>query len=410
MNYRFYNASGTLIYSATFTYLVIPDLPINTYYIQNAATNKYMDVEGPSTAEGAYIQQWGFSTAEQKRWLLFPEPGGYYTIYSMYSDLCVGVTSSSQTAIKQYSSENDYTKWYFHETEDGRYAIANKAWSSVMKVIAAPSDTGGNGADLTLTTYTGDTSLRDEWKIYENNYYLIIDNRYDEGYNVRFSTSTQTASEAIQLYNEQLQTIYLRIFGLATTYTVQKDISSADECVLDRDGSINGNNILQELVCSHGSTDETSHSTRTAIRNSMEVFGSCTETVVAWTGHILPGNPPSVFFSTCEIVMTPNGLIYYVSATSEYCNSTQSTIYNNSILALLHEVSHSLGTRDHYCTQTSTQACDQRYCDIHQYNRPQVRTCVMGYYYNLNIATTPDSDLICNECRQRIIEHLELYH
>ena len=162
INYRFYNASGASIYSATFTYFVTPDLPSSSVYIQNGATSTYMDVEGPSTAEGAYIQQWGFSNVTQKQWTITAVGNGYYTIKSNFSSKYVGVDSSSTTLIKQYSGVTDYTKWFFTETDSGRYSLANKALGGSY-VLAAQSDTSGDGSDLRAVLYTDDTSLRDEW-------------------------------------------------------------------------------------------------------------------------------------------------------------------------------------------------------------------------------------------------------
>ncbi|MBR2987005.1 MAG: RICIN domain-containing protein [Clostridia bacterium] len=176
--YRIKNASsGVTTASYSGTYFVTPDLANGTYYIQNGATGRYMDVEGPSAAEGAYIQQWSFSTSAQKRWTLTSAGGGYYTIKSEYSGKYVGIDSSAVSQVKQYTAVNDYTKWYFEKTESGRYALHNKARGTAY-ALASPSDTSANGVDLTMSGYTNDTSYRDEWLICSR--VMSIVNYYDE--------------------------------------------------------------------------------------------------------------------------------------------------------------------------------------------------------------------------------------
>ena len=112
--YRINNGT-TNSYPVYEMYMAIPDFDTDTFYIQNGATGMYMDVEGPSTAVGAYIQQWSFSTALQKQWIITPTSGGYYTIESRYNNLYLGVDSSNTSLVKQYSTLNDYTQWYFTE-------------------------------------------------------------------------------------------------------------------------------------------------------------------------------------------------------------------------------------------------------------------------------------------------------
>lgn len=393
--YRIYNASGMSVYSATFTYFVTPDLPINMYYIQNAATSKYMDVEGPSTANGANIQQWGFSTASQKQWLLFPLSGGYYTIYSMYSDLCIGVTASNQTQIKQYATENDYTKWYFHETEDGRYALANKAWTTATKVIAAPSDTSGNGADLTLVTYTDDTSLRDEWVVFPFYYEATLYNMYDKGYTVlhgHYVGETEAESVAmIEMYSTMVAERYLELYGLllnviSTTYFN----SQIDQCK----DPVTAQNV--SVLCE----GHTSHTTRDAIKSDFSFFGSNTITYAYWTGHkiaaVKSGDSENRSFSsgTRIFLLNRDGIIY------------ETIRQRNSTGILMHELNHQYGAQDHYHEEDENGVCEN--ADVCSECSPNGRpmSCIM---YNSRQHIDSDT-IICTQCRDEILSHLNSHH
>ncbi|MBR2987044.1 MAG: RICIN domain-containing protein [Clostridia bacterium] len=161
-------------------YYVTPPFEMGTYYIRNGATNLHVDIEGPSVSEGAAIQQWTFSTALQKQWSIESAGGIYFTIKSKYSNLYIGVDSSDTSLVKQYSTVNDYTKWYFTERACDRYTLHCKALN-ITKVLAAPSDTSTSGANLTMVTYSNDVSYRDEWicAIYKDLSMMAVKIEYD---------------------------------------------------------------------------------------------------------------------------------------------------------------------------------------------------------------------------------------
>jgi len=157
-------ANGNTAGSGTFTFNIVPQQ--GTYFIQNAETEKYADIEGPSKAEGAIIQQWAFSTANQKKWVIEHVSGsdGYVRIKSVYSGLYVGVDSGSTTTVRQYSTENDYTLWKVQLTSSDNLTFTNKATSTVL---SSPSSSS-NGANLTMVTYTNNSAYKDEWRMCEN--------------------------------------------------------------------------------------------------------------------------------------------------------------------------------------------------------------------------------------------------
>ena len=58
INGRIKYANGTEVCSGYFSHMIVPQE--GTYYIQNAGTEKYIDIEGPSYSSGATVQQWQF--------------------------------------------------------------------------------------------------------------------------------------------------------------------------------------------------------------------------------------------------------------------------------------------------------------------------------------------------------------
>lgn len=105
------NVSGSGLTSDTCT-VTVSSTPIfdnGTYFIENMATGKYIDVEGPSVANGAIIQQWQLS--------------------------------------------------------GGNYALIPKCSEGTLKALATPTTTAGNGVNLTQLVYSNNTSLNDEWSL-----------------------------------------------------------------------------------------------------------------------------------------------------------------------------------------------------------------------------------------------------
>ena len=157
-------------YTGYMYFEVIPQA--GTYFIRNNATEKFIDVEGPSTADGAIIQQWSFSTANQKKWMIEHVPGGegFVRIKSVYSNKYIAVDSTTSTTIKQTSTLDNYSLWKFERTSSGNLKLICKALSTSL-VLAPPSANSGNGVNLTMTTYIDDDNYRDEWTLLENIYF-----------------------------------------------------------------------------------------------------------------------------------------------------------------------------------------------------------------------------------------------
>lgn len=141
-----------------------------TYFVQNNQTNKYIDIEGPSSSQGAYIQQWDFSTASQKKWIIehVPNSNGYIKLKSVYSNLYIGVDPNDTSLIRQYSDSgtNDNILWKMEYISTGNYKFICKLTESSSLCLALPTNVGGNGVNLTQSLYTNDTNKNDEWNVF----------------------------------------------------------------------------------------------------------------------------------------------------------------------------------------------------------------------------------------------------
>ena len=137
------------------------------YMIMNKSTGRYMDIEGPSTASEAIIQQWDYHTGNQAKWEIEMLGSGFYIIKSVYSSKWLKAGSSSDSnAIVQYSTYGTPSaKWYITKTSSGNYKITPT--NNESAAISVPLNSNSNGTDLVLTTYSADSNYRDEW-VFDN--------------------------------------------------------------------------------------------------------------------------------------------------------------------------------------------------------------------------------------------------
>ncbi len=395
------------------SYMITP--PINTgenCVVHNMGTRRYMDVEGPSTAEGANIQQWEISTAAtQKRWIIEKTTSGYYTIKSAFSNKYVGVDSTSGTAVKQYGTVSDYTKWIILERSSGDYSFHCVALGETL-ALSSQSDSSQNGSDLRMLTYTNNTSYKDEWNVYLCQYTITVNHYYDQAYNIRFSDSNGTALSKLQSYTKESTDIFLRNFNILLINQYNSFTSCADQCRIAQDGSVNSTNILEMLVCTHS---EEHSETGALLRSS--TTGTRLSPVVVWTGHILEGNPRSVWYSTYRIAITP-----YHTTTAQngiYNNRSDYYVEMNSLHTFTHEMSHQLGAPDHYCYNgyttkqqylSSGEPCVNSDCDICVKGESAIRNdCIMAVRSS-NKLDLRDSNIHCDDCKNNISEYLSTYH
>ncbi len=389
-------------------FLCIPPIEDGVnYFIQNVATKKYMDVEGPSTAEGAIIQQWKYSTANQKKWIFTRTTDGYFTIKSRYSNKYVGVDSTNTSVIRQYASQSNYTLWYFVGTDSGNYALHCKA-SAVTGVLASPSDTVDNGEDLTTTAYTDDTNYRDEWNCYVSNYSFSILHSYDQGYAIRFSDMTN----GISSYQAVCSEVLLKLFGVTTDVTIEDFTSCADTCT-----GVPPTFEDTKIDCNHSNVNS-KHKTRSFMRTDfVNRFGggNSTTTKAIWTGHVLESRSSNSSSSTHSIVLT----IGAVTNGSDN-NLSDDVIRYERIYTLLHELSHQLGAPDHYCYDLSSDNCNNPTNDCWRCDRnlTEEPSCLMSermddIEYRLNSGQV--DTIYCSQCMSAthskgILTHLDDHH
>ena len=240
-------ADGSVVFSGFYNYVIIPQE--GTYYVKNAGTEKYIDIEGPSTSSGAIIHQWQYHVGRQEKWNIehVDNSGGYVRLKSEYSNLYLGIDSANTSSVKQYGTQNDYTLWMIDRGTTGKLIFKCKATESTGAVLAVPLNANANGTDLTQISYTNNTNYRDEWILYKCNYIYYAEHYYDYGFSLRFDSITFDAEELLNICQNLVAERLNRIFGVAVSpsYTIYS--SSPDECKISTYGALTFSNLKKAV-------------------------------------------------------------------------------------------------------------------------------------------------------------------
>ena len=114
-------------------------------------TNKILDIEGGSTANGAKLQIWEDDDVAQQRYIIKHLGSGYYQISVKKSQKLLSVMESTlKTGIPVQQMQNgggETQKWIIKEEDNGSYSIIS-SWSSLYLTIQNKSN--NNGSTITM--------------------------------------------------------------------------------------------------------------------------------------------------------------------------------------------------------------------------------------------------------------------
>lgn len=204
-----------------------------TYYIMNKATGRFLDVEGPSTAENANIQEWELHDGAQGKWQITYYGSGYYYIKSIYSNKYVSVYNGSSAAgaiIIQSSTLSSANRWKITKLPDGALKITAECGEDNERCLGISSIAGYNGVNCSQITYSDDADYRDEWYISSAEKRIRINIQMDNGYISRY-TNSSTAASRIEENLFKVREKYAEYFGICVDYSAATTIAShADAC------------------------------------------------------------------------------------------------------------------------------------------------------------------------------------
>ena len=376
-------------------------LTSNEYLIQNVATSKYLrQYTGSSLTSGSALGNPGTRLYNECVWRTVSQSnyaGRELTNSFSINDVVMEIGEFKTLTINKapsnaiWSSTSDFIYSYVDTGcvtfENGVFTGCN---AGITKIIATHRPTN---LQFTFYAVVGETPL------------LIINNYVDKGYRVRFEDYPDV-SEYCAVVCGKLE----ELFGLHCYITCSTITSSADICKIQQFGAVTAGNLFEQ--CPHD--DE--HLTRTSLYYDVEC-GTTSVVNVLWTGHILENNVTSAAaLNLFNIVMTPANVVEDGDKNGNgiyYETSSVSVVRKNSIQELMHELSHQLGTPDHYCcddgTEESEGKCSNKNCDICVFEETAIRPCLMSDW-NIDVNEDPPSAWYCSSCFEIIEDHLSNHH
>ncbi|THU30773.1 hypothetical protein FAM09_29680 [Niastella caeni] len=163
------NASGLtrLQYGWGNTSISFPQGSFNSsawYSIVCRQSNKGLDVNGSSTANGGAIIQWDYWGGNNQQWKITSLGNGYYSIINRNSNKALDVTGSSTTngaAVIQYDySGGNNQQWRIVDQGFGYYEIINRNSGQSLDVNGGSTT---NGAPIIQWPYNG--GRNQQWQI-----------------------------------------------------------------------------------------------------------------------------------------------------------------------------------------------------------------------------------------------------
>jgi beta-glucanase (GH16 family) len=134
------------------------------YYLIARHSDKALDVQSSSTANGANVQQWQRNDSAAQQWRLEDAGAGYYKLRAKCSGKVLDVQNAAYgegANVQQWDDWNaDNQKWRFEDAGGGYVRVAAKHSGKYLDVAWGANDDGANVAQV--NAYSG--SLAQQWR------------------------------------------------------------------------------------------------------------------------------------------------------------------------------------------------------------------------------------------------------
>ncbi|HIK07997.1 MAG TPA: RICIN domain-containing protein [Trichormus sp. M33_DOE_039] len=118
------------------------------YYLIAKHSNKALDVQAASTADGGNVQQYTKNSVPQQHWQLQDAGGGYYYLVAKHSGKALNVVGGSQddgaNATQWSKQDRDYFKWQLQDAGDGYFYLIAKHSGKALDVYNLSTADAGN--------------------------------------------------------------------------------------------------------------------------------------------------------------------------------------------------------------------------------------------------------------------------
>ncbi len=399
------------------------------YYFMNKSSTLYLDLEGPSSGDGANIQISDIHNGSHGQWqIAFDQNTGYYTIKSLYSNKYIGVNNSSpieNQSITQFSSSTDATKWSIFKMPSGAYMLMSKLDDTNGKCLSVPLGTVSSGTDCKLRQYGEDSNYQDEWYLSRTDRRIAIRVVYDNGYEARYENPVNNRITAnINKVREKCA----ELFELCIVYTdisVFPSFADSLECA-------NKSNYNKLCFCggSYACTSAEWHqangsdpayweyesyhhkNVKNIVSRAMDWRVNC-DVLLIFTGHETCDSDDwngcyarTYMLEPSDVPQGPNinGELGFTTVNRDAILISNFISDLSETKTLFHETGHLFGAPDHYGTDCRT-TC-QMNASIDGQSRPKYsNNCIYGE--NKEDYDVAHNLIICPGCMYDIIQFIE---
>jgi len=140
---------------------IVDTITAGTYVIRSVMTNKCIDVDSSSTADGAKVQQWDCNGTNAQRFVVTPTSGGYFSIINVNSNkgLDIKEASVSANALVHQWSYGGGTNQQFRFVKEVGSEFSIRARHTDMAIDVYWGNTA-NGTELVQYPYEQRTNQR----------------------------------------------------------------------------------------------------------------------------------------------------------------------------------------------------------------------------------------------------------
>lgn len=406
--------------------IITSDIEEGAYRIRNRRSGKYADIFEQRMSAGTNIHQWERHNGESQIWYFhIGSRDGYYMISNLTGGAvyCLGVKGNSTKEDTQIVLADPYgtedTKWRILGSYAGSYVIRPKTSIDTMALSLANSSYS-NGVLLQQKTYTKDQNYLDEWYLERTSGTLNVASYYDLGFDIRCDDDAGLPEQKIAMVQNIVSDKFKSFFNLSIVPLYIPNKSKADDCKMDKDpmGRVTEENI-DDTQCKHLFECLTTDKLKDYLVSRYGP-GDDRVTKVLWTGHIMKGDKPLVTpkpsdnaIISAPSMSYPDNHVCVITPASypiEPSNNFSNSILERRMLhSLMHELSHQLGTIDHYCFgRQNGKKCSNPHCDKCVYGKRDARPCIMSDYDEWKNKTK--SEIYCIECQNVIANHINSHH
>lgn len=390
------NASSILVKLETWNIALPIDEGI--YFFENAEfPGKYMQIDDDSSSStnGAIMELWDFDGDDDQRWNLDHISDGYYKITSVASGKALTMPTEEGASVTQTPYEESFDRlWYITENSNGTYSLQ----AYVFYLAAGDGIFTADGRNVEGRYEQSDA--KDEWNLYRQDLNIVnVEVIYDLGYLSRYSNATTRIQSAMITMQEK----FLSEFGIwVNYYTPTSYISYGDQCSTNHSS-----------ICEHAEDEQCYNSNSyndLAVYHHKNIFNileriprpdTASSIKVAFIGH-----------DNCETDRDNAGNFVKHNENPffglAYPYQGLACVMNFDGVAqekktLTHEFGHLFGVIDHYGEEgyTTTQMQDM------YPNSGYSQYCIYGE--KRNNSDVYQNLTICNGCKERIRENIDLY-